>query len=130
MEPKPTLGFLGLGIMGTAMVHNLLKSGYNVTVWNRSPDKCQPLVDSGATYASLITDSLNVVGRSRDSVVSELLPELSQNFSLTFATILLLRQHSAVQMNALFLYTTDDTPAVPSSPLQSSTHASCSRCQM
>lgn len=51
MESKLTLGFLGLGIMGTAMVHNLLKSGYNVTVWNRSSDKCQSLVDSGASQA-------------------------------------------------------------------------------
>lgn len=33
------IGFLGLGIMGIAMARNLLKKGFNVTVWNRSPGK-------------------------------------------------------------------------------------------
>ena len=33
------IGFLGLGIMGTGMVNNLLKSGHEVTVWNRTPSK-------------------------------------------------------------------------------------------
>jgi len=33
------VGFLGLGIMGTAMARNLLKKGFKVTVWNRSPGK-------------------------------------------------------------------------------------------
>jgi len=33
------VGFLGLGIMGIAMARNLLKKGFKVTVWNRSPGK-------------------------------------------------------------------------------------------
>ena len=33
------IGFLGLGIMGSGMVNNLLISGHEVTVWNRSPAK-------------------------------------------------------------------------------------------
>lgn len=33
------VGFLGLGIMGMAMARNLLKKGFKVTVWNRSPAK-------------------------------------------------------------------------------------------
>jgi 3-hydroxyisobutyrate dehydrogenase-like beta-hydroxyacid dehydrogenase len=45
-------GFLGIGIMGEAMVTNLLKAGLDVTVWNRTPDKCSPLVDMGANQAS------------------------------------------------------------------------------
>ncbi|HEY5974374.1 MAG TPA: NAD(P)-dependent oxidoreductase, partial [Geobacteraceae bacterium] len=44
-------GFLGLGIMGTPMATNLLKAGYQVTVWNRSPDKCAALVALGARQA-------------------------------------------------------------------------------
>ncbi|CAG7717188.1 unnamed protein product [Allacma fusca] len=32
-------GFLGLGIMGSGMVKNLLNSGHHVCVWNRTPDK-------------------------------------------------------------------------------------------
>jgi len=34
------VGFLGLGIMGTGMVKNLVKhGGHNVTVWNRTKQK-------------------------------------------------------------------------------------------
>ena len=43
-----TYGFLGLGIMGSAMAANLVKAGFDVTVWNRSPEKCEPLVALGA----------------------------------------------------------------------------------
>lgn len=32
-------GFLGLGIMGRGIVKNLLNSGHNVIVWNRTPEK-------------------------------------------------------------------------------------------
>ncbi len=45
-------GFLGLGIMGTAMARNLVKAGYPVTVWNRSPDKCAELAKLGASVAT------------------------------------------------------------------------------
>lgn len=44
-------GFLGLGIMGSAMAKNLLKAGFDVTVWNRSPEKCAELVALGAKTA-------------------------------------------------------------------------------
>ncbi|CAC5396404.1 unnamed protein product [Mytilus coruscus] len=40
--PTPLrIGFLGLGIMGQGMVMNLLRSGHEVTVWNRTPQKTQ-----------------------------------------------------------------------------------------
>ncbi len=45
------VGFIGLGIMGAPMAANLLKSGFEVTVWNRSPSRTQPLVDAGAKGA-------------------------------------------------------------------------------
>ena len=43
-----TIGFLGLGIMGKAMASNLVKAGFDVTVWNRNPEKCDELVSQGA----------------------------------------------------------------------------------
>lgn len=45
------VGFVGLGIMGSAMALNLVKAGFSVTVWNRSADKCRALVDVGAVAA-------------------------------------------------------------------------------
>lgn len=43
------VGFLGLGIMGRAMALNLLRSGFRVTVWNRTLSKCVELVEHGAS---------------------------------------------------------------------------------
>ena len=42
------VGFVGLGIMGRGMAHNLLKAGFELTVWNRSSERITPLVTSGA----------------------------------------------------------------------------------
>jgi len=41
-------GFLGIGIMGHAMAKNLISAGFDVTVWNRTKEKCNPLADLGA----------------------------------------------------------------------------------
>ncbi len=45
-------GFIGLGIMGKAMAANLVQAGFEVRVWNRSPQKCAPLVELGAVQAA------------------------------------------------------------------------------
>lgn len=42
------VGFVGLGIMGQGMAHNLLKAGFPLTVWNRTASKMEPLVAAGA----------------------------------------------------------------------------------
>lgn len=42
---------LGTGIMGAGMAHNLLKAGFEVTVWNRTAAKTGPLARAGATRA-------------------------------------------------------------------------------
>lgn len=53
-------GFLGIGIMGNAMAANLLKAGFDVTVWNRTAGKCAPLIELGAkqgkTAAVVVAD--------------------------------------------------------------------------
>ncbi|MCW4050574.1 MAG: NAD(P)-dependent oxidoreductase [Candidatus Bathyarchaeota archaeon] len=45
------IGFIGLGLMGTGMSKNLVKAGYQVTVWNRTEAKVKPVVEAGATAA-------------------------------------------------------------------------------
>ena len=42
------VGFVGLGIMGQGMAHNILKAGFALTVWNRTASKINPLVEAGA----------------------------------------------------------------------------------
>ncbi|RZC68374.1 hypothetical protein C5167_031630 [Papaver somniferum] len=49
-ESLPCIGFLGLGIMGSPMAQNLLQAGCDVTVWNRTKSKCDPLINLGAKY--------------------------------------------------------------------------------
>ena len=51
-----TIGFIGLGIMGKGMVQNLLKAGFELYVWNRSPQKMDALIEAGAHAASSPAD--------------------------------------------------------------------------
>ncbi|MEO1054553.1 MAG: NAD(P)-dependent oxidoreductase [Bacteroidota bacterium] len=46
------VGFIGLGIMGSRMAANLIKSGIDVTVYNRDRSKTEPLSDLGASVAN------------------------------------------------------------------------------
>lgn len=46
------IGFIGLGIMGTPMAKNLIRAGFRLTVWNRTAEKCAPLMELGATQAA------------------------------------------------------------------------------
>jgi 3-hydroxyisobutyrate dehydrogenase len=48
MTRKPTLGFIGLGLMGTAMSLRLLEKGWAVNVWNLEPERIGPVADAGA----------------------------------------------------------------------------------
>ena len=46
------IAYLGIGVMGRGMVGNLLAAGYPVTVWNRTPERCDLLVAKGAQQAN------------------------------------------------------------------------------
>src|SRR5262245_30606714 len=50
------VGFIGLGTMGQPMALNLIRAGQSLTVWNRSPHKCVPLSDAGATIVEDVAD--------------------------------------------------------------------------
>jgi 3-hydroxyisobutyrate dehydrogenase-like beta-hydroxyacid dehydrogenase len=45
------LGFVGLGTMGSGVVRRLLAAGHAVTVWNRTREKAEPLLEAGARWA-------------------------------------------------------------------------------
>jgi 3-hydroxyisobutyrate dehydrogenase len=48
----PRLGFIGIGIMGEAMVRRLLERGHGpVTVWNREPERLETVLPHGAVAA-------------------------------------------------------------------------------
>ncbi|GHO96904.1 2-hydroxy-3-oxopropionate reductase [Reticulibacter mediterranei] len=46
------IGFIGLGLMGKPMSHNLLKAGYSLSVFNRSAPAVNELVQAGASAAT------------------------------------------------------------------------------
>lgn len=50
--PTDTVSLLGLGRMGEPMARNLLRGLGTLTVWNRTPEKADRLVDAGAAFAA------------------------------------------------------------------------------
>jgi len=58
------IGFVGLGVMGAPMAGHLVDARRDVTVWNRTPEKCKPLADKGARVAA----SLEELGGACDFV--------------------------------------------------------------
>ncbi len=54
---KPTLAFLGLGLMGLPMTLRLLQNGYRVHVWNRSRTKLAPTLERGAIESATPRDA-------------------------------------------------------------------------
>jgi 3-hydroxyisobutyrate dehydrogenase-like beta-hydroxyacid dehydrogenase len=54
---KPTVGLIGLGLMGKPMGHNLLKAGFPLVVWNRSAAKADDLVRAGARLGATPRDT-------------------------------------------------------------------------
>jgi 3-hydroxyisobutyrate dehydrogenase-like beta-hydroxyacid dehydrogenase len=63
---RSAVGFVGLGSMGSRVVERLLAAGYEVTGWNRSPEKATALAEHGMTVAA----SPREVAESADVVLS------------------------------------------------------------
>lgn len=49
---KPEIGFIGTGIMGNPMSVNLLKAGYEISVYNRTREKTDNIVKQGASWCN------------------------------------------------------------------------------
>ncbi len=50
------LGWIGIGRMGYAMAERLAKAGCDISVWNRTRSKAEPLAKSGAKVVDNLTD--------------------------------------------------------------------------
>ncbi len=61
-----SIGFIGLGIMGNGMAANLLRAGFNLTVWNRTPGRMSSLLEMGAKAA----DNPAGVARQSDIIIT------------------------------------------------------------
>lgn len=57
IEPTTTkIGWIGTGVMGRWMCQHLMDLGYDMTVYNRTKSKAQPLLDAGATWVDSPSD--------------------------------------------------------------------------
>jgi 3-hydroxyisobutyrate dehydrogenase len=65
---------LGMGAMGAGMARSLLRNGIEVTVWNRTAERSEPLADDGATVAldptAAVTDADVVVAMLFDTAAT------------------------------------------------------------
>ena len=55
-KKQPTLGFIGIGLMGKPMTLRLLKAGFKVNVWNRSQGKLPPVTNAGAIAFTSVSE--------------------------------------------------------------------------
>ncbi|MGL4491082.1 MAG: NAD(P)-dependent oxidoreductase [Rhizobiaceae bacterium] len=62
------VAFLGIGLMGFPMARNLLQAGFEVTAWNRSPEKAKALEAFGGSVAPTAHDAV----RQADTVITML----------------------------------------------------------
>jgi 3-hydroxyisobutyrate dehydrogenase-like beta-hydroxyacid dehydrogenase len=94
------IGFIGLGNMGAAIAPNLVTAGHEVSVWNRSPEKADPLVAKGAIRATtpagtsggdavftMLSDDAAVEGVSQD--ILDNLPAGGVHISLSTISVAL-----------------------------------------
>jgi 2-hydroxy-3-oxopropionate reductase len=70
MSERERIGFVGLGVMGTPMARNLLRAGYDVVLFNRTPEKAATLIEDGGAVAESLRDLAE-----RSDVVITMLPD-------------------------------------------------------
>lgn len=66
MKELKKIGFVGVGIMGKSMVRNLMKAGFEVSVYARSKSKVEDVLKEGALWC----DSIAACAASRDVVIT------------------------------------------------------------
>lgn len=77
------VGVIGLGLMGTAIAERLLEHGYRVSVWNRSPEKAEPLRRLGAVWSDnpLASCRRVIVSLYSSDVVAEVIERMAPGLS-------------------------------------------------
>lgn len=73
MKSELKVAFIGLGNMGSGMANNILKAGFDLSVWNRTQAKMVPFVASGAKGALTPEEAV----RDADVVITSLMDDKS-----------------------------------------------------
>lgn len=82
---RMTAGWIGLGNMGAPLATRLVRSGYDVAVWNRTASKAAPVEEAGA----------DVVGGIRDLAKRDVVFSMAGDGR----TVLLIEQNVRLGMN-------------------------------
>ena len=67
------IGFIGVGIMGKSMVRNLMKAGYEVSIYTRTKAKAEDVIGEGAVWCGSVAECvkgqeavITIVGYPKD----------------------------------------------------------------
>lgn len=60
------IGFIGVGVMGKSMVRNLMSHGFEVSIYARSKEKVQDVLEEGASWCETIADC----SKDKDAVIT------------------------------------------------------------
>ncbi|GFY58546.1 putative oxidoreductase GLYR1 homolog [Trichonephila inaurata madagascariensis] len=81
VKPTMKIGFIGVGAMGERIVKTLLLSGHQVTVYNRSPEKCNDSLKAGALRGETPADVVKA-----SDIIFSCVSDASAAKSLLFGT--------------------------------------------
>lgn len=97
------VAILGTGAMGSRIAANLLRKGYKLNIWNRTPERCMPLIEQGAKQYPFPKDAV----RNADVVIAMLSnDDASRNVwmdKITGATLGLKKGAIAIECSTLSL---------------------------
>ncbi|WP_101908666.1 NAD(P)-dependent oxidoreductase [Marasmitruncus massiliensis] len=60
------IGFIGVGVMGKSMVRNLMKKGFELSIYSRTQSKCEDVIHEGALWC----ETVEKCARSVDAVIT------------------------------------------------------------
>lgn len=60
------LGFIGVGVMGKSMVYNLMKHGFEVSIYARNKEKVEDVINKGAIWCESIAEC----ARDKDAIIT------------------------------------------------------------
>lgn len=86
LPSKLRFGFLGLGLMGSGIVKNLINSGHKVVVWNRTEAKCRAFREAGAEFGDTPSDVVDMTDIIF-SCVSD--PQAAKDVSITYKMMII-----------------------------------------
>lgn len=64
--------FLGIGLMGKPMATRLLRAGFSLTIWNRTKEKCNNLIELGAEIVTTPIETITNSDHAADIIITML----------------------------------------------------------